>query len=237
MDHLRQEEIRQKINAKLAEIENELVILKHHTQPEALDSAIGRISRMDYINNRAINEAQIKKNEAKLRGLHNWLGKLGTSDFGKCIRCGHEININRLLFMPESNYCIRCAKWTEKKDWSVSQRWFSENTTNHALQIQFWNACQFLIPRGSRQTSWIGRSCNFCHILCRIWTPVPLYWLSESWNWKYPEKSDHLRDTRWIGNSPQNSKEKSPCWTHEPWMSWIDKWHPILISTFRRVCR
>lgn len=104
------QEIKDKIHQKISEIEQELIILREQTKPQGLDSAIGRISRMDYINNRSINEAQIRKNEAKLKGLSNWLGKLGTAEFGKCIRCGQEININRLLFMPESNHCIRCAK-------------------------------------------------------------------------------------------------------------------------------
>lgn len=105
-----EQEIKTKITTKILEIEAELITLREHSAPEALDSAIGRISRMDFINNRSINEAQIKKNEAKLKGLNNWLGKLGTSDFGKCIRCGQEININRLLFMPDSNHCINCAR-------------------------------------------------------------------------------------------------------------------------------
>lgn len=110
MEKAQEEEMRIKILSKISEIEAELITLREHSAPEALDSAIGRISRMDFINNRSINEAQIKKNEAKLKGLNNWLGKLGTSDFGKCIRCGKDININRLLFMPESNHCINCAR-------------------------------------------------------------------------------------------------------------------------------
>lgn len=104
-----QVQIRQVIMDKIISLEAELEDLKEMTKPQGLDSAIGRVSRMDYINNRTINEAQIKKNENKLRGLNNWLGKLGTSDFGKCIRCGNEINIKRLLFLPESNHCIQCA--------------------------------------------------------------------------------------------------------------------------------
>ncbi|MEB2785236.1 TraR/DksA family transcriptional regulator [Algoriphagus persicinus] len=110
MNSALEQEIRTKIQEKILAISEDMSILKEHTAPQALDSAIGRISRMDFINNRSINEAQIKKNEAKLRGLHNWLGKLGTAEFGKCIRCGQEININRLLFMPESNHCIKCAR-------------------------------------------------------------------------------------------------------------------------------
>ena len=110
MEPNQESEIREKILETIKKVEEELLMLKEQTEPQGLDSAIGRISRMDYINNRSINEAQIRKNEAKLKGLSNWLGKLGTAEFGKCIRCGQEININRLLFMPESNHCIRCAR-------------------------------------------------------------------------------------------------------------------------------
>lgn len=104
-----QEKYREIIISRIAELESEYESLKEATKPMGLDNAIGRVSRMDYINNKSINEAQIKKIKNKLKGLNNWLGKLGTSDFGKCIRCGNEININRLLFIPESNLCIKCA--------------------------------------------------------------------------------------------------------------------------------
>jgi len=104
-----QEKIRRIITEKIKELEEEFLELKEVTKPQGLDSAIGRVSRMDFINNKSINEAQMKKIESKLKGLNNWLGKLGISDFGKCIRCGNEININRLLFLPESNLCIQCT--------------------------------------------------------------------------------------------------------------------------------
>lgn len=110
MDKSPESEFEAKILDKIEEIKKEIEILREHTTPQALDNAIGRVSRMDFINNRSINEAQIRKNEAKLKGLNNWLGKLGTPEFGKCLRCGNEININRLLFMPESNHCVHCAK-------------------------------------------------------------------------------------------------------------------------------
>jgi len=64
---------------------------------------------MDYINNKSINEAQLKKTETKIKALNNWLPKDGMADFGKYIRYGKDININQLLFLPESNLCIKCA--------------------------------------------------------------------------------------------------------------------------------
>lgn len=109
MNQDEEDQIRDIIKAKISELEKDFEFLKEETKPMGLDSAIGRVSRMDYINNKSINEAQMKKIENKLKGLNNWLSKVGTSDFGKCIRCGNEININRLLFLPESNHCINCA--------------------------------------------------------------------------------------------------------------------------------
>ena len=109
MDSNTEAQIKSVILEKIVELEDELVNLKEMTRPMGLDSAIGRVSRMDYINNKSINEAQLKKTETKIKALNNWLAKVGTADFGNCVRCGNEININRLLFLPESNLCIKCA--------------------------------------------------------------------------------------------------------------------------------
>lgn len=109
MNQGEEDQIRDTIQKKINQLRKDYDFLKEETKPMGLDSAIGRVSRMDYINNKSINEAQIRKIENKLKGLHNWLSKIGSSDFGKCIRCRNEININRLLFLPESNHCITCA--------------------------------------------------------------------------------------------------------------------------------
>jgi len=36
---------------------------------------------IDYINNKSINESQLRQSESKLDALKSWLHKLGTSDF------------------------------------------------------------------------------------------------------------------------------------------------------------
>ncbi|MEP0366526.1 MAG: TraR/DksA C4-type zinc finger protein [Cyclobacteriaceae bacterium] len=97
------------ITEKISELEERLKSLIEATKPMGLDSAIGRISRMDYINNKTIDEANIRTSESKLKALKRWLDILDTDKFGKCTRCGNEININRLLFLPESTRCIHCA--------------------------------------------------------------------------------------------------------------------------------
>jgi DnaK suppressor protein len=102
-------QLREKMEAKLNELETSIEELKEASKPQGLDNAVGRLSRMDYINNKAISESQIIKAESELNGLNRWLSLYDIAKFGKCSRCGNEININRLLLMPSSSRCIKCA--------------------------------------------------------------------------------------------------------------------------------
>lgn len=109
MDADEKKELKLIIEEKIKELKSRLKSLIEATKPMGLDSAIGRISRMDYINNKTIDEANIRSSEVKLKALQKWLDVIDTDKFGKCTRCGNEINIKRLLFLPESTRCIHCA--------------------------------------------------------------------------------------------------------------------------------
>lgn len=103
------EQLKLKMEGKVKELTVSIAELKAASKPLGLDSAIGRLSRMDYINNKAISESQITKAESDLFALNRWLSLYDTPKFGKCARCGNEININRLLLIPASSRCISCA--------------------------------------------------------------------------------------------------------------------------------
>ncbi|MBT8323056.1 MAG: TraR/DksA C4-type zinc finger protein, partial [Eudoraea sp.] len=36
--------------------------------------------------------------------------KLGTPEFGSCVKCGQNIPIQRILLAPESSFCVNCAR-------------------------------------------------------------------------------------------------------------------------------
>ena len=82
---------------------------KEMTKPIAPENAIGRISRMDAINNKSVLEAALRKAEEKLKGLNYLKDKVDDDDFGLCARCKTEIPLPRMLFMPQSPYCVNCA--------------------------------------------------------------------------------------------------------------------------------
>lgn len=79
------------------------------TQPIAPENAIGRISRMDAINNKSVAEAALRTAKRKLRNLEYALSKIYDADFGICARCKRPIPQGRLLVMPQSRFCVRCA--------------------------------------------------------------------------------------------------------------------------------
>lgn len=98
-----------RIHAELDKTKSEIVQLKELTKPIGPENAIGRISRMDAINNKSINENRLRVAENKLRKLNHALANSADKAFGSCSRCGGDIQIGRLMLLPESSFCVRCA--------------------------------------------------------------------------------------------------------------------------------
>ena len=80
------------------------------TKPIAPENAIGRVSRMDAINNKSVNDAALRKAESKLKNLEVALTKVDDPDFGVCIRCKKEIPLGRIMLLPHAVTCVNCAK-------------------------------------------------------------------------------------------------------------------------------
>lgn len=103
-------ELKQKLLDEISK--TELLILEYQemTKPIAPDAAIGRISRMDAINNKSVTEAAMRQAKEKLINLQRMLSKIDDKDFGICLKCKQPIPTGRILIRPESLYCVNCAK-------------------------------------------------------------------------------------------------------------------------------
>jgi RNA polymerase-binding transcription factor DksA len=93
-------EIKQKLLQEISKTEKLIIEYRELTQPVAPDEAIGRISRMDAINNKSVTEASLRKAEQKLESLTRVLSMYGTSEFGRCLKCKAEIPFGRILIPP-----------------------------------------------------------------------------------------------------------------------------------------
>ena len=79
------------------------------SKPISPENAIGRISRMDAINNKSVVEAALRESKKKLSDLKFVESLLDKDDFGICISCKQSIPIGRILFRPQSKKCVKCA--------------------------------------------------------------------------------------------------------------------------------
>ncbi len=78
-------------------------------KPVAPDVAIGRISRMDAINNKSVTEAALRKAKDKLAKLKIAHSKVNEEDFGLCVKCKQPIPLGRILIMPQTRSCVKCS--------------------------------------------------------------------------------------------------------------------------------
>jgi DnaK suppressor protein len=106
---LNKEEIKQKIIQEIEKIKVKIIALEELTKPIAPDCAIGRVSRMDAINNKSINENALRKAQNKLKGMEIALQNVDDENFGLCARCNNQIPLGRILLMPHSRFCVHCA--------------------------------------------------------------------------------------------------------------------------------
>jgi len=109
MDLAEREELKEKIENLMVIVEDQIFELKVLTEPISPDNALGRVTRMDAINNKSVNEENLRRAKSKLSKLQTSISKIDDPKFGKCVKCGRSIKIARLMYMPESTNCMACA--------------------------------------------------------------------------------------------------------------------------------
>ncbi len=109
MRKLNRGELKRQILALIAKSEQDILDMEKNTKPVKPENSLGRISRMDAINNKSVMESALRNKRNKLARLKTALSKIDNEDFGQCNNCGTLIQEKRLIFMPESDRCVRCA--------------------------------------------------------------------------------------------------------------------------------
>ena len=103
------EEIKEALLRQAAVLDERIAEYRELTKPIPPSEAIGRVSRMDAINNKSVNEAALRQAEKQRKGLDRAMQRMDDDRFGLCTRCGEPIPTGRLLLMPGALTCVRCA--------------------------------------------------------------------------------------------------------------------------------
>lgn len=103
-------QLRSLIEQEIQQLTLEGEELEARTGPVKPDRALGRISRMDAIQDASMHEAALLALETKVKALEGALSKIDDENFGLCTNCGNDILFARLQLVPESNFCVPCAE-------------------------------------------------------------------------------------------------------------------------------
>ena len=102
-------ELKQIISSRITQIKEEIAELQELVKPIPLDASIGRVSRMDAINNKTINESSLREKQQQLKKLERAMENAESDKFGICTKCGDEIPFGRLEYMPYVTRCVNCV--------------------------------------------------------------------------------------------------------------------------------
>ena len=110
METEKREQLKDHIKKKIEDLKENIKSYQVLTQPVVPDNAIGRLTRMEAINSKSINEAALNKSKQTLSKMERALMMINDPDFGLCRECEEPIPFARLMIVPESDLCVQCAE-------------------------------------------------------------------------------------------------------------------------------
>jgi len=113
LDNGKREKLKLHVRDKIEGLKEDIAAYKLRTLPVSPDNAIGRISRMEAINDKSIYDAALNKALQTLPKLERLLTMIDDPEFGLCRECEEPIPFGRLMIMPESDLCVHCAGFLE----------------------------------------------------------------------------------------------------------------------------
>jgi len=106
--HRQLSEVRQTLGARLSDAARE-------QQPVSLDQPIGRLTRMDAIQQQQMALGQQRRIETELQQVKAALERLDRQLYGLCLRCRNAIPYERLKIRPTTTLCYECQCELESK--------------------------------------------------------------------------------------------------------------------------
>ena len=105
------QEFRDLIAERLAQLNIEDALGDSGQATVELDQqAVGRLSRMDALQNQAMAKATGARRQAERVRLQAAFARMDEDEYGYCEDCGEEIAAGRLRLDPAAVRCVECAK-------------------------------------------------------------------------------------------------------------------------------
>jgi DnaK suppressor protein len=99
------------LDRSLRKLERSMRTTEEALRPVTLDqSAVGRLSRIDSLQNQGLTRNLQEREQAKLGQVQGAFERIRSGSYGLCTECGGEIPFERLEVFPETPTCTACGQ-------------------------------------------------------------------------------------------------------------------------------
>jgi len=109
-------ELQQALLSLRTELQQLLENSSDGAQPISLDEPIGRLSRMDAMQQQSMVQANRRTTQTRLTRIEAALRRHANDGYGCCVGCEEEIGYARLKAQPEAPFCIDCQSNKEARN-------------------------------------------------------------------------------------------------------------------------
>ncbi|MDH5670695.1 MAG: TraR/DksA C4-type zinc finger protein [Myxococcales bacterium] len=105
------QQLQTRLHELLSSLQQQLEAAAEGARTVQLDqSSVGRLSRMDAMQQQAMAQATVRKLELRLQQCRAALTACERGDYGNCRRCEEPIGYRRLSARPEAPFCVGCQR-------------------------------------------------------------------------------------------------------------------------------
>jgi len=108
LDAAQRSELRAALDALVEELRVLIELARQGASPVDLDEPIGRVSRMDAIQQQSMVQANRRAAQQRLAHAEAALRRLEQDTYGECVGCGEDVGLARLEARPEAAFCVVC---------------------------------------------------------------------------------------------------------------------------------
>jgi DnaK suppressor protein len=106
-------ELEDDLDALIESLRDAVESARERSRPVDLDEPIGRVSRIDAIQQQSMVQAGRQAAQRRLALAEGARRRIAEGDYGECAGCGEQIGFARLKARPETPFCVGCQEHRE----------------------------------------------------------------------------------------------------------------------------
>lgn len=103
------QQIKDRIIQELESLRCAISKLEENAKPISPECAIGTLGRFELMHDMQVDEKALHDAKIRINKLEYALANVDKDGYGECRECEEEILFERLMILPESLYCTKCA--------------------------------------------------------------------------------------------------------------------------------